>query len=290
MGVIMVWPKFQPDIFAIDETHKFEFKTRYAIDVLPIPYVIQPYTETPDMQQKKSAGEITHLLFTDVETTGHNPNGRHDQIVELSAALVRLEDRVIVDFVEYLIKPHGPQSVVCDPGRPNGAREWLLGPYHTQNGHFQGVDFWADGVDLYDALTSFATLAEGATFAGQNPRFDLEHLQRDFHSCAIPWPETDYHLIDIASPAMFLVMAKQVDGISLRKTGPWAKCGPQTHRAGQDVRDAIQAFWAMHDFFILGKTPGVQFHPGDTVQDKNEPVDTEDPEITQDRDPQQPWG
>ena len=200
------------------------------------------------------ANQITELTFIDVETTAiDGPAAGTDALIEIGAARVRLSDRAIVDSFECLIKPHGPQSFNCGYGI-----EWALGEYHVTAGHFAGVD-WSTGLELPHALDIMAGrfLQDGATIAGQNPGFDLRHFRRDWPE-TWAWPKLDYHVIDLCSPALFLVMAGIVPGVSLRNVIPWAYGEPnhkQAHRAMGDVRDAIQVFWAMFDYYTTGSTP-----------------------------------
>lgn len=218
--------------------------------------------------------DITHLIFTDVETTGkEGPNTRLDQIVEVAAVKVCLADRSVTDSFTALIRPmaHSDQVVWTD-----GGWTWDLGKFHLDAGHFTGADWHGPGaVPLDEAMYQIAIrFAPGATFAGQNVPFDLDHIQRDCAACGIPWPETDYHRVDLCSPAIFLVMAGAVPGISQKHTRVWAAdrerklaqdmvvrqgapvlfgdSGPQPHRAMLDVEDAIRIFWAMGDVMALG--------------------------------------
>jgi hypothetical protein len=211
--------------------------------------------------------QIDHLVFLDIETTAlKGPNSRLDAIVEIAAAKVRLRDRVIVDRFDTLIKPWGDsdQVIRCNNCFAGYTRDctgpiWNLGKYHLDAGHFAGVD-WNQGMTQDHALGILGErfLIEGATIAGQNPRFDLDHIQRDFTALGWEWPKLDYHVPDLCSPALFLVMAGKVEGVSLRNVIPWAYADPnrkQAHRAAGDVSDAIQVFWAMFDYFTRGLNP-----------------------------------
>jgi DNA polymerase III epsilon subunit-like protein len=213
--------------------------------------------------------DITHLIFTDVETTGkEGPNTRLDQIVELAAVKVCLADRSITDSFTALIKPTATSDQVV---WTDGGWTWDLGKFHLDAGHFAGADWHGPGVlPLDEALYQFVIrFAPGATFAGQNVPFDLDHIQRDCAACGIPWPETDYHRVDICSPAIFLVMAGAVPGISLKHTRLWARdrvdvkgwactvgeartLGEQQHRAMADVYDTINVFFAVADVMTEG--------------------------------------
>lgn len=200
-------------------------------------------------------GKIDYLTFLDIETTAQTgPEAGTDAIIEIAAARVNIRDREApIESFEVLIRPWGPQAVAGPPmpGAFYGA--WMLGDYHVKGGHFAGVD-WSRAVDRSLALDMLTEklLTDGATIAGQNPHFDLRYLRRDFAEAGRPFPKLDYHVIDLCSPAIFLVMAGCVETPSLRLTGPWAGCGPQTHRAAGDVRDAIKVFWAMFDAFTGG--------------------------------------
>lgn len=209
-------------------------------------------------------GKIDYLTFLDIETTAKTgPEAGTDAIIEIAAARVNIRDREApIESFEVLIAPWGNQATpmvqgafpftpaqVLAMGRPG----WDLGEYHVKAGHFAGVD-WSRAVDRSLALDMLTEklLTDGATIAGQNPHFDLRYLRRDFAEAGRPFPKLDYHVIDLCSPAIFLVMAGCVETPSLRLTGPWAGCGPQTHRAAGDVRDAIKVFWAMFDAFTGG--------------------------------------
>ncbi len=203
------------------------------------------------------AKQIKELVFIDVETTAkEGPNTRRDAIIEIAAARVDLKSRAIVDSYEALIKPWGDQSWYS----PNGPdRIWLLGEYHLNAGHFAGVD-WSKAVSYLDAMLALDErfLTDGTTIAGQNPPFDLDHLRRDWAHFNWPWPNLDYHVIDLCSPALFLTMAGITGGVSLRNVIPWAYADPdrkQAHRAMGDVQDAIKVFWAMFDYFTAGTRP-----------------------------------
>lgn len=207
--------------------------------------------------------EIRYLTFTDIETTGKKgPNTREDPIIEIAAARVDLQTRAVVDSFETLIKPPSIQGTY--PFTPAqvidfGTASWDLGDYHVKAGHFAGVD-WTRARKLDQALDIMADrfLVDGATIAGQNPRFDLEHYQRDFAALGWTWPKLDYHVIDLCSPALFLVMAGHASSVSLRNVIPWAYGDPnrkQAHRAMGDVKDAIQVFFSMFDFFTMNQRP-----------------------------------
>jgi DNA polymerase III epsilon subunit-like protein len=212
--------------------------------------------------------KITHLVFVDVETTAlKGPASQADAIIEVAAARVELTSRRIEDQFETLIRPWGEQSTRWGLGAGRGdiPDTWKLGDFHTKAGHFDGVD-WSTAVDLDVALDVLATrfLIDGATIAGQNPGFDLDHLRRDFVNHHRPWPKLDYHVIDLVTGAMFLAMAGKVEGCSLRHVIPWAYVDPdrkQAHRAGQDVRDEIQVFFAMADQFMHGIRPQISGGP-----------------------------
>lgn len=209
------------------------------------------------------AKQITHLIFTDIETTAkEGPESRADQIIEIAAATVRLSDRAVVDQFETLILPvfPGPQTLGPPEGEIHDRQAiWDLGQYHLDAGHFRGVD-WSTGMLLPDALDTLGSrfFQDGATIAGQNPRFDLDHIRRYWEVFLWPWPKLDFHVIDLCSPALFLVMAGKTQGVSLRNIIPWAYGEPnrtQAHRAMGDVYDTIRVFWAMFDFYTKGLEP-----------------------------------
>jgi hypothetical protein len=214
-------------------------------------------------------GKITHLVFTDLETTAvKGPNTTEDQIIEVAAVKVCLADRLVVDEFTTLIQPkaNGAQTEIV-PSRDGGSWDtvWQLGKYHLDAGHFSDVspEEWLAGMTLEAALTRLAfEFFPGATFAGNNVPFDVRHYRRDFAALGMAWPKTDYHVIDLASPAIFLAMTEEIEGVSLRHSAAWAGRPPQKHRALSDCHDAIAAFWAMFDFYTLG------MHP----KDKGEPM------------------
>jgi len=240
----------------------------------------QSSVQTPAAMSKREEAmkskDIEYLIFTDVETTGlKGPDTRLDAIVEVAAAKVRLADRVIVDSYQTLIRPTAESDQVTWTA---DGWAWDLGKFHLDGGHFNGVDWHGPGaVALEEAMYQIAIrFAPGATFAGQNIPFDLDHIQRDCAASEIPWPATDYHRVDLCSPAIFLVMAGATPGISLKHTRVWARdreknaglpplytkirdmafppspLSEQAHRAMADVEDAIRIFWAMADVFALG--------------------------------------
>ncbi len=212
------------------------------------------------MNLPKKANQIEHLVFTDIETTAKDgPAFRTDQIVEVAAVKVRLAVRKVVDVFTTLIRPkeNGPQTQIV-PSRDGQSWDtvWDLGEYHTKAGHFQDVD-WSQGLTLDYSLRYLGDqFFPGATFAGNNVPFDLDHYQRDFKALGLPWPKTDYHRVDLASPAMFLVMGGILEGMSLRYSAAWAGRPPQKHRALSDCYDGIAVFWAMFDHFIGPKPMG----------------------------------
>lgn len=205
------------------------------------------------------AKQITHLTFVDIETTALlGPESDADAIVEIAAARVNLKTRETEEHFECLIKPCGTQATISQyPSIPSA---WNLGEYHTKAGHFRGAD-WSKAMNHTLAMEILLDrfLIEGATIAGQNPGFDLRHLQRDFEAMGFfPWPKLDYHVPDLCSPALFLVMAGKVESVSLRSLIPWAYADPnrkQSHRAMGDVKDSIRVFFAMFDFFTRGLAP-----------------------------------
>jgi hypothetical protein len=191
---------------------------------------------------------MKELLFIDIETTAkHGPEAGLDGTIEIAASKLNLETREVTPILDTLVIPsmNGMQIYLKDQLADD---QWILGDYHVKAKHFEGTD-WSAGLELRDVLTKLAPAMEGATIAGQNPHFDLRYLRRDFIALGLQYPKTDYHVIDLCSPAIFLHMNGLIPGISLRHSGPWAGCTKQAHRAGQDVQDAIQVFWKMRDYF-----------------------------------------
>jgi len=202
-------------------------------------------------------GKIEYITITDVETTGlMGPWTTDDQLIEVAALKVRLSDRAIVDQFSTLIRPHGAyQTRVVAYSEQ---RAWDLGAFHLSAGHFADVDpeQWAEAMTLDAALARLSSgFFQGATLAGNNVAFDVRHYQRDFALANLPWPKMDYHVIDLSSPAIYLVMAGEIEGVSLRHLAQWAGRGTQQHRALGDCLDTYAAFWAMFDFFTGGVRP-----------------------------------
>lgn len=201
----------------------------------------------------EEVGDMKELLFIDIETTAkYGPEADKDAIIEIAASKLNLKTREVTVVLDTLITPgiFGERNEVLQDqiDFDNGKPAWILGDYHTKSKHFDGVNF-DDGMYLFKALTELSKVLEGATIAGQNPHFDLRYLKRDFMRNKLSFPKTDYHVIDLCSPAIFLHMNGVIPGVSLRHSGPWAGCTNQAHRAGQDVKDAIQVFWKMRDYF-----------------------------------------
>lgn len=201
------------------------------------------------------AKQITHMTFIDVETTGLiGPNVKPyaDQIVEVAAAKVNIRTRQIEAWYETLITPEGDQTLEHEH---NGVHAWNFGAYHLDRGTFHDVsdEEWMMAPSLEMALAHLIPFLGDATLAGNNPAFDRDHIIRDFMGMPFPMPSLDYHLIDLCSPAMLLVMAGASDGVSLKNSRVWAGLpGEQAHRAGQDVKDAIQVFFKMADVMQAG--------------------------------------
>jgi len=205
---------------------------------------------------------MKELVFIDIETTAkYGPEENKDAIIEIAASKVNLKTRETTVIVDTIIKPGGTDidQAVCQVGGGERLSDgvfapntWKLGEYHIKAGHFADVD-WSLGQPIKDVFNTLSLALEGATIAGQNPKFDLAYIKRDFKNLGMTFPKIDYHLIDLCSPAIFLYMAGIIPGISLRHSSQWAGCGKQQHRAGQDVKDAIEVFWKMHDYYN-GKT------------------------------------
>lgn len=195
--------------------------------------------------------DIKELVFTDAETTAKcGPDTTDDQLIEVAAVRVRLADRKVISEFTTLIKPHGTyQTVFTDGAEPVA---WDLGEYHVKARHFADVD-WSSGMCLAEALKVLAQdFFPGATLTGSNVPFDVRHYKRDFAAVGLDWPNTDYHMIDLSSPAIYLYMEGKIPGVSLRYTSALAGRPKQKHRALSDCYDGIAAFWAMYDFFCPG--------------------------------------
>lgn len=201
-----------------------------------------------------AAKDIRALTFLDIETTG--TDRATDAILEVGIMVVDLKTRAITAEYESLVKPptRGDLSWVFDlpPWWDPETGGWALPEYHLNKGTFRDAD-WSKAKPLEYVLKDVADYLPGCTLAGQNPVFDRDFLQRDFQRAGITWPDTDYHLIDVAPMALPLVMAGTVPGVSLYHTRTWAGCsGEQRHRAFQDLADTIQVFFCLVDTFTLG--------------------------------------
>lgn len=203
----------------------------------------------------------SELLFVDVETTGHDPSGRRDALVEVAVALVDLSTMNVVRKFESLIRPEPGafQTRLTDKGWV-----WNLGEFHQKGQHFSGVN-WQEARPLEEVLSVLGqTFLPNATLAGQNPEFDVAHLERDFATCGIHFPPIDYHRVDLVSPSVFLLLNKKTERLSLSHTLPWAlellglPARVQQHRAMADVLDEIDVFRAFARVFRFGLAVGAQ--------------------------------
>ncbi len=190
----------------------------------------------------------TELTFIDIETTAiAGPDAGTDAIIEVAAARVNLKTRAIDAW-----------STLVHDGR---GRAPQIGAFH---GDRYARACWSTGLSIEQTLDTLGRcfLTKGATIAGQNPGFDLRCLRRDWeeidehyatkhanHERRLgPWPQLDYHQVDLVSPAFLLAMTGAIPGCSMRHTLPIARRGvTQTHRAMQDVLDAIAVFWMLAD-------------------------------------------
>lgn len=198
----------------------------------------------------------THLTFIDIETTAvAGPDAGTDAIIEVAAAIVDLKTRETVKEWSTLVRP--PRF-----DEPGGSPHvsfptWVLGDFHA--GRYDGVD-WSSGLTIDHSLQvlEHVYLTKGVTVAGQKPGFDLRYLRRDWERIARDdsswpaWPALDYHEVDLVSPAFLLAMTGAIPGCSLRHTAPLAGCGPQKHRALDDVRATIAVFWMLADIVAEG--------------------------------------
>lgn len=202
---------------------------------------------------------ISELLFLDVETTGHDPSECQDALVEVAVALVDLSTMRVLRSYESLIRPEPGsfQTVLTGEGWV-----WNFGDFHRKGNHFEGVS-WSEARPLEDVLEVLRKdFLSGATVTGQNPDFDLRHLRRDFATSGIPFPNIDYHRVDLVSPSVFLLLNQKVERMSLSHTLPWAltflglPARSQRHRAMPDVLDEIDVFRAFSRVFRAGLTMG----------------------------------
>jgi len=186
------------------------------------------------------------LGFVDVETTGLNAEGNGsdggrepDHITEIAVARVHPETMRIEESVHVYVWPKRPVS--DEVRRINGYSE----------------EIWADrgAMGIRQALARTLPLLGGTVPTGQNPHFDVDRFLRKAWENAgrmgadrivpdiVPWPEMDYHRIDIASLALPLKVAGHIPGLSLKYTRKlFGLMGEQSHTAMGDVRDEIHVY------------------------------------------------
>ena len=162
------------------------------------------------------------LAFTDIETTGLDPN-RHE-IIELAVIRVAPRTLGVVDELSLRVRP----------GRLADADLKAL----ELNGYTPAE--WADSVTLADALAVAAPLLEGAALAGHNVSFDRAFLDAAWRSTGVDRPEMDHHVVDTASLAWPLLAAGLIDSVSLGSVCEHLGIeGDRLHRALPDARRSL---------------------------------------------------
>lgn len=191
-------------------------------------------------------GKIDKLLFCDVETNGDTDENKAE-ILEIAACLVDPVNLRIVDgtTIHQLIKPLAPLS---DWSRAHGF------------GEIEAMG-WPGAVALDDALCALAPVMPGATWAGQNPTFDMRFLRKAFAETGRAWPELDYHTLDVASMVYPLVRIGALESVSLKSSRSTllGYKDEQTHRALPDMLDAIEVFARVCDMTASGYLRPVGF-------------------------------
>lgn len=183
--------------------------------------------------------DIKDLIFIDCETTGLDP-AKHE-IIEVAMVRVRRAQeadtqvgwKIMGTFHKMFMPLRDPEPEVA-----------------AINGFSRAK--WEDsGAKLMRVrdLMAMAPLLDGATPAGQNPGFDMGFLRMEWgaaeaaESGGYPFPNVDYHLLDLATFAFPLYVGGLVSGLSLRHTRKlFGFDGEQEHRAIGDVLDAMQIF------------------------------------------------
>ncbi|ACY13394.1 3'-5' exonuclease [Haliangium ochraceum] len=162
------------------------------------------------------------LVFIDCETTGLDPE-RHE-ILEIAA--IRVHPQTLDEERELVLRVRPERLEDADP-------EAL-----EVNGYRRRA--WADAVSLGDAMAELAPMLEGAVLAGHNVAFDRRFLEAAW-DCVGHRPENlDHHALDTAALAFPLLMAGEIDSLSL--TPVCAHLGVlrgEEHWAFDDVRASL---------------------------------------------------
>jgi DNA polymerase III epsilon subunit-like protein len=184
--------------------------------------------------------EVKVLTFIDLETTGHDPNGETDEIIEFAAARYNIITDDVESTLQFLVKHKRP----------------LNRAFHEER--FDGVN-WSTAISIDDALDAAKNYIDGGTLAGQNVSgFDVRMLRNAYRNRSLAFPAIDYHTVDLMPVAMFLVLNGELEGTSLKYSRQWAGCfGTQKHRAMADVCDCIDVFRAMRLRFGPGPQGGI---------------------------------
>lgn len=176
--------------------------------------------------------KINTITFIDVETTGLDPET--DSILEICWGKVAVTKNCPVAAVEWgggLVSPSkNPHPLLYTAWQPE---------------RFFGAD-WDQSKPLAMRLGELRTCLYGSAIGGQNPLFDIGFLRAGYRNVGgeMPkHPDIDYHVIDVSSMAIPLLLRGEVEGVSLRSTRLWAGLtGEQSHRAMGDVEDTIVVF------------------------------------------------
>lgn len=173
--------------------------------------------------------KIDSITFIDVETTGLD--SELDSILEVCWAKVAIPSLEVVHSGGGLVSPNkNPHPFLYTAWKPE---------------RFNGAN-WAFAEPLHRRLLDLRACMLDSAIGGQNPMFDIGFLRTGYHhiGCEMPkHPEIDYHVIDVSSMAIPLLLRGEVEGVSLRSTRLWAGLtGEQSHRAREDVDDTIEVF------------------------------------------------
>ncbi len=191
------------------------------------------------------------LLFTDIETTGHDPLkrvGDHlvlwHEIIDIAGILVAQGNLSAVDAIQFKVRPEHPER--CLPNLVNHYPERVA------------CGEWRDAVPLGYALGRFVTFAcqlgTPAILIGQNFFFDWNFLTAAFAWCGIPESEykkcLDYTRLDTRSMAAqeLLQLGEVYDPaeFSIRNGRLLARLGiepePEVHEAMNGARKACEVY------------------------------------------------
>lgn len=175
------------------------------------------------------------LVFVDVETGGLD--AKNDALLEVAAVCVFGDT---------------PASVIHRYVLPVGN---ITPRARELNGYDEDVWRERGAVPLKNAVRDLAAFfkacGEKAFFCGHNPRFDYDFLTRAFARVRRPFPATDYHLLDTASLAVPLLLAGDVESLSLKSLCEFMGTIPQPdHSAINDVRATLSLFHGLIGLYV----------------------------------------